>query len=277
MAITAQDVATLRKRTGAGIMDCKNALNASGGDFEQAIDLLRKKGQKISADRLARNASEGAVFACTNSDHTEAFLLVLNCETDFVAKNALFLELGTSILESAVAYKPASIEALQCLPLKKETVQEAVIASVGTIGEKITISIYERLQGEIAVSYIHTGNSLGVLVLLEGAQGENVIAAGRDVAMQIAAMNPVALDTDQIDQSIVAREMAIIQEQVIGEGYTVDKAEKIIQGRLHKFFKENTLLQQPFVKNNKLTVAQYLQSIAPALTVTAFRRISVGT
>ncbi|WP_342265030.1 translation elongation factor Ts [Cardinium endosymbiont of Philonthus spinipes] len=276
MVITAQEVAALRKRTGAGMMDCKKALIAAEGDFEQAIDLLRKKGQKVFADRAAHDASEGAVFACSSSNHQESFLLVLNCETDFVAKNELFLQLGQAILEVAVVHRPDSLAALEALPLGHGTVQEAIVASTGTTGEKITISTYETLAAEVTVPYIHTGNRLAVLVGLQGAQGEQVIAAGRDVAMQIAAMNPVAVDKDQVDQAIVERESAVIQAQLMEEGCDGAKAEKITQGRLHKFFQENTLLQQPFVKNGKLTVAQYLQTIAPTLTVTAFKRIGVG-
>ncbi|MGI2299616.1 translation elongation factor Ts [Candidatus Cardinium hertigii] len=276
MVVTAQDVAALRQKTGAGMMDCKKALMEAQGDFTQAIDFLRKKGQKISVDRATYHTSEGAAFAAVGLDHKVSFLLVLNCETDFVAKNESFLQLGQSILAVAVAHRPASIEDLQTLPLGNQTVQEAIVASTGTIGEKITISSYETLTAETTVAYIHTGNRLAVLVGLEGAQGEQVRIAGRDVAMQIAAMAPVALDKDQVDPAIVARESAIIHAQVINEGHKDDKVEKITQGRLHKFFQENTLLQQPFVKNTKLTVAQYLQTVAPSLTVTAFKRIAVG-
>lgn len=276
MIITAQDVAALRQRTGAGMMDCKKALIEARGDVEEAIDLLRKKGQKILADRAAHHTSEGAVFACASLDHKVSFVLVLNCETDFVAKNELFLQLGKAILETAVTYRPTSIAALQALPLGNETVQEAIVAATGTIGEKITISTYETLAAEATVSYIHAGNRLAVLVGLQGAQGEQMIAAGRDVAMQIAAMAPVALDKDQVDPAVVEKESAVIHAQVIDEGHQGDKAAKITQGRLHKFFQENTLLQQPFVKNNRLTVAQYLKTVAPSLTVTAFKRICVG-
>lgn len=276
MVVTAQEVAALRKRTGAGMMDCKKALIETGGDVEQAIDLLRKKGQNILADRAAHHASEGAVFACASLDNKESFLLVLNCETDFVAKSELFLQLGKSILEVAVVHRPISVAALEALPLGNGTVQAAIVASTGTTGEKITISTYATLSAEVTVPYIHTGNCLAVLVALQGAQGEQVIAAGRDVAMQIAAMNPVAVDKDQVDPAVMERESAVIQAQVIDEGYDGAKADKIIQGRLHKFFQESTLLQQPFVKNSKLTVAQYLKTVAPSLTVTAFKRISVS-
>ncbi|WP_339044562.1 translation elongation factor Ts [Cardinium endosymbiont of Tipula unca] len=276
MAVTAQDVAALRQKTGAGMMDCKKALTEAGGDFEQAIVLLRKKGQEISANRAARDASEGGVFACVSTDNREAFLLVMNCETDFVAKNELFLQLGKNILAAAVAHRPSSMEALHALPLDHATVQETIVASIGTIGEKIAISAYETLKGDAAVLYIHAGNSLGVLVTLQGATGERVIAAGRDVAMQVAAMNPIAVDKDQLDPALVERERVIIQEQVMREAFPESKAEKITQGRLTKFFQENTLLDQPFVKNNKLTVAQFLKEIDPSLTVTAFKRISVG-
>ncbi|MCT4696818.1 translation elongation factor Ts [Candidatus Cardinium sp. TP] len=276
MMVTAQEVAALRKKTGAGMMDCKKALIEAGGNLEQAIDLLRKKGQKICADRASHHASEGTVFACASLDHRESFLLVLNCETDFVAKNELFVQLGKTILEVAVAHKPGTVAALHALPLGDGTVQEAIVSFAGTTGEKITLSTYVTLAGAVTVPYIHTGNRLAVLVALQGAQGEAVIAAGRDVAMQIAAMHPLAVDKDQVDPAVVEREAAVIQAQLMDEGYDGVKAEKITQGRLHKFFQENTLLQQPFVKNGKLTVAQYLTIIAPSLTVTAFKRIGIG-
>lgn len=276
MVVTAQEVAALRQKTGAGMMDCKKALIQAEGDVAQAIDLLRQKGQKIFADRAGHDAGEGAVFACASPDHRESFLLVLNCETDFVAKNELFLQLGKSILEVAVAHKPLSMEVLQGLPLGNLTVQDAMVAYTSKVGEKITLSTYETLAAQVTVPYIHTGNRLAVLVGLEGAEGEQVVAAGRDIAMQIAAMEPLALDKDQVDPAMVARESAVIHAQVIDEGYEGVKAEKVTKGRLNKFFQDNTLLQQPFVKNSKLTVAAYLKTVAPSLTVTAFRRVAVG-
>ncbi|MDD9139751.1 MAG: translation elongation factor Ts [Candidatus Cardinium sp.] len=276
MAITAQEVATLRKKTGAGIMDCKKALMEAGGDFEQAIDLLRKKGRKLCMDRAARQASEGAVFAAVSSDQQEAFLLVLNCETDFVARNEQFLQLGNAILAECVAHRPDSIETLLHLPLKDGVVQDAIMEAIGVIGEKIAIYAYETLRGTIVVPYIHTGNTLGVLVALQGANAAQSEAVGKEIAMQIAAMHPVAVDETQVDPALVTRETTVIQEQLAQEGFTGFKAEKITQGRLHKFFQESTLLQQPFVfaQNNKLTVGQYLQSLA--LTVTAFKRVQVN-
>ena len=276
MEVSAQDVSSLRKKTGAGIMDCKESLIEAGGDFEQAIRFLRKKGKKVSVDRFARDTSEGAVFACVNEDHTESFLVVLSCETDFVAKNSLFLQLGTAILQIAATHKPASIDELQVLSLGNGTVQEDIISSMGTVGEKISVSSYEILKGEVVISYIHSGNRLGVLVALKGANGENVLAAGRDVAMHIAAMNPVALDKNQMDKGVIEREITFIKEKVMAEGHSEDKVDKITQGRLSKFFQENTLLEQLFVKNNKLTMAQYLKKISPSLTVTSFKRISVN-
>jgi len=275
MSISVQDVALLRKKTGAGIMDCKKSLIEAEGDFERAIDLLRKKGQKIFTDRADRNASEGAVFASVCEAHKEAFLLVLSCETDFVAKNTVFLELGDAILQAAMLHKPTSVEALHLLPLSKGTVQEAILSAISAIGEKITISTYETLQGEAVVAYIHAGNKLGVLVALAGAQGETVWHAGKDVAMQIAAMQPVAVDKDQVDNALIERELIIIREQVMQEGHSGDKAEKITEGRLNKFFQESTLLSQPFIKNNKLTVAQYLKEISPNLTLVAFKRVAI--
>ncbi|MBX9890207.1 MAG: translation elongation factor Ts [Amoebophilaceae bacterium] len=275
MAISAQDIAFLRKKTGAGMMDCKKSLVEAEGDFEKAIDLLRKKGQKISVERNIRDASEGVVFTFVNENHTEAFLLVLNCETDFVAKNSLFCDLGKSIFEVAIAHNPVSVEALQQLPLGDGTVEAAILSSMSAIGEKIAISAYETLKDEVVVAYTHAGSKLGVLVGLKGATGENVWHAGRDIAMQIAAMHPLAVDKDQVDPSVVERELVIIKEQVIQEGYPEDKIEKIIQGRLNKFFQENTLLDQPFIKNNKLSVLQYLKGVATDLTITSFKRVSV--
>lgn len=276
MVISAKDVATLRQKTGAGMMDCKNALTEAQGDFEQAVDLLRKKGTKISLARSGRDAKEGTVFACVNGERTEGFLVVLNCETDFVAKNAQFLALGNAIVAAAAAQRPTSLEALRALPLGDGTVEEAMVALIGTIGEKISLSACESLRGETVVSYLHTGHALGVLVALQGATGEAVAAAGRDVAMQIAAMRPLALHKDRIDPAVVEKERAIICEQVASEGFPEPKAEKITCNRLDKFFQENTLLQQPFVKQPKKTVEAFLKGIDPNLTVTDFKRISAN-
>ena len=261
MSITAQDVNKLRKMTGAGMMDCKKALTEANGDFEAAIDLLRKKGQKVSASRADRQTSEGTVYVTTDASGQEGVLIALNCETDFVAKNEEFQALGSAILEVAADKNPNSIEELLSLSVGELTVEEKIVELIGKIGEKIEISAYERLQADKVITYIHAGSKLGVLVGLDGSNGTDVESAGKDVAMQIAAMNPVAVDKDQVDTSVVEREMAIGREQAIAEGKPENIVDKIATGKLNKFFKENTLLNQSFVKDNSLTVSKYLDGI----------------
>jgi elongation factor Ts len=276
MSITAQDVNKLRKMTGAGMMDCKKALTETNGDFEAAIDLLRKKGQKVSASRADRETSEGSVFVATSADGQEGVLIALNCETDFVAKNEEFQALGTEILKQAVSKNPDSVEDLLALPSGDFTVGEKIIELIGKIGEKIEVSAYERITADKVVAYVHAGSKLGVLVGLEGSNGSEVDLAGKDVAMQIAAMNPVAVDKDQVDTTTVEREMAIGREQALAEGKPENIVDKIAEGKLNKFFKENTLLNQAFVKDNSLTVSKYLESVKQGLTVKDFRRIAIG-
>jgi elongation factor Ts len=276
MNITAQDVNKLRKMTGAGMMDCKKALTEANGDFEVAIDLLRKTGQKVSASRADRQTSEGSIFVKTDANGQQGILIALNCETDFVAKNEEFQALGVEILEQAANNAPSSVDALMALPSGDLTIGEKVVGLIGKIGEKIEISAYERLKADKVITYIHAGSKLGVLVGLDGSNGSDVSSAGRDVAMQIAAMNPVAVDRDQVDITVVEREMAIGREQAIAEGKPENIIDKIAAGKLNKFYKENTLLNQTFVKDNSLTVSKYLDSIKQGLTVNDFRRVSIG-
>ncbi len=276
MSITAQDINKLRKMTGAGMMDCKKALTEANGDFEVAIDLLRKKGQKVSASRADRETSEGSVFVKTDANGHEGVLIALNCETDFVAKTENFQTLGVEILAQAVSQNPGSIDELLALSSGDLTIGEKVIDLIGKIGEKIEISAYERLEADKIVAYIHAGNKLGVLVALNGSNGSDVDIAGRDVAMQIAAMNPVAVDKDQVDTTVVEREMAIGREQAIAEGKPENIIDKIVSGKLNKFYKENTLLNQTFVKDNSLTVSRYLETVKQGLTVKDFRRVSIS-
>lgn len=276
MAITAQEVNKLRQMTGAGMMDCKKALTESNGDFEAAIDLLRKKGQKVSASRSDRETTEGSVFVKTNDDQTEGLLIALGCETDFVAKNESFVELGQLILDTAYTQKPASIEELKTLKAGNLTIEEKIIELVGKIGEKIDVVAYESLKGEAVVPYIHAGNKLGVLVVLKGANGSEVKDAGKDVAMQIAAMKPVGVDKDDVDPTIVSREIEIGKEQARAEGKPEEMLEKIAQGKLNKFYKDNTLLNQAFVKDNSLTIAKYLDTVKKGLTVESFKRVAIG-
>jgi elongation factor Ts len=276
--ITAQDIHQLRQRTGAGMMDCKQALTAAGGDFEQAIDILRKKGQKVSASRADRTTTEGIVLTKTDTTHSYGVMLALSCETDFVAKNETFRQLGQAILEASFIHKPTTLtELLDLSTAGGLSVQEEITELVGKIGEKVTVSAYTTLSCETVVPYIHVGDRLGVLVGLKGSYGSpKVIEAGKNVAMQIAAMNPLAVDKDSVSVEIVNRELAVAQEQARNEGKPDSMLDKISQGRLDKFFKENTLLHQPFVKNNNLSIAKYLESVSPGLTVVAFERVSVA-
>jgi elongation factor Ts len=275
-AISAQDVNKLRTMTGAGMMDCKKALTEADGDFEKAIEILRKKGQKVSASRSDREAKEGSVFVKVSDDKKEAILIALNCETDFVGKNEEFQSLGKLIVETAFTQKPASKEALLNLKAGNLTVNEKITELVGKIGEKIEVSEFIHMKGEAVIPYIHAGSKLGVLVSLKGVNGKDVTEAGKDVGMQIAAMNPVAVDEKSVDRSTIDKELEIAKAQIIAEGKPENMVEKIAQGKLQKFFKENTLLAQPFVKDNGKTVAQYLDSISKGLTVAEFKRVAIG-
>ncbi|MEQ8687526.1 MAG: translation elongation factor Ts [Imperialibacter sp.] len=276
MAITAQDVNKLRQMTGAGMMDCKKALTESDGDFEKAIEILRKKGQKVSASRSDRETTEGSVFVRTNDSNTKAVLISLTCETDFVAKNEEFVKLGNTIIDLAFAKSPASVEDLKALKAGDLTVDEKLIELVGKIGEKLEISAYEVMEAETVVSYIHAGSKLGVLVALKGGNSADVIDAGRDVGMQIAAMNPIAVDQNSVDKAVIEKEIEIGKDIARQEGKPEEMVEKIALGKLNKFFKESTLLSQAFVKDNSKTIAQYLDSVQKGLTVTSFKRISIG-
>ena len=275
MAITAQDVNKLRQMTGAGMMDCKKALTEADGDFDKAVEILRKKGQKVSASRSDRETSEGVVFIKEGDDQQEAVLISLNCETDFVAKNDDFLQAGEDVLAVAFKERPASVDELKQLKVGNLTVDEKLSELVGKIGEKIEIGSYEVLKGETVVSYIHANKKLGVLVALAntGGKGEE---AGKDVAMQIAAMNPAALNEEQVDQATIDQELRIGREQAEAEGKPEAMLDKIAQGRLKKFFKDNTLENQAFVKDNSLTVSKYLDSVNKGMKVTEFKRVSVS-
>ncbi|TAE00615.1 MAG: elongation factor Ts [Bacteroidetes bacterium] len=276
MNITAADVNKLRQMTGAGMMDCKKALTESNGDFEAAIDILRKKGQKVSANRADRAAAEGVVFVDINESATEGFVVALNCETDFVAKNSDFIAIGKQILSKAKAHKPTTAEALVKIDLDGRTIEEHLSDMMGKIGERIFVSSYAYLQGEKVVSYLHSNSKLGVLVCLKGANGSETELAGKDVAMQIAAMKPIALDKDGVDSATIAREIEIGKDQARAEGKPEAMLEKIAEGKLNRFYKDNTLLNQDFVKDNKMSVRQYLDSVKKGLTVSAFTRIDVS-
>jgi elongation factor Ts len=276
MAITAADVNKLRQMTGAGMMDCKAALVETDGDFEAAIDALRKKGQKVAAKRGDNEAKEGLIFAESTADGKSGVILILNCETDFVAKNEDFRAFFQSIMDVAVANLPTSIDALLALPYNdKLTVAEKMTEQIGVVGEKLEISGLELVNAEVVVAYNHPGNQLASIVGLN--KGSEVAAeAGRQVAMQVAAMNPIALTKDTVDSRTIERELEIGKELAIQEGKPADMAAKIAEGRLSKFFKENTLLSQPFVRDNKFTVEEFLNSSESGLTVTDFKRLALS-
>lgn len=276
MAITAQEVNKLRQMTGAGMMDCKKALTEANGDFDAAIDLLRKKGQKVSASRADRETTEGSVFVKSNEDNTEAVLIALTCETDFVAKNEEFVKLGTAIVDSAFNTKVSTVEELMKNEIDGLSVAEKITELVGKIGEKLVVSNMVVVSGEAVVPYIHAGSKLGVLVELKGVNGTDVTGAGKDVGMQIAAMNPVSVSENDVDEAVKAKELEIGRQQAIAEGKPEQIIDKIAQGKLQKFYKDNTLLNQPFVKDNSLTVAKFLNGVTNGLTVASFKRVSIG-
>jgi elongation factor Ts len=258
------------------MMDCKKALTEADGDFEKAIDILRKKGQKISSSRADKEVSEGSIFIESNKDLTRSVLIALNCETDFVAKNEEFQNLGHVIVKTAADQNPAGLDALMKLKSDDLTVEEKIVEFMGKIGEKLEISAYEVMESETVVSYIHSNHKLGVLVALNQKGSDAVVESGRNIAMQIAAMNPVAVDKDDVPQEVVNKEIEIGKEQALAEGKPENIVEKIAMGKLNKFYKDNTLLNQQYVKDNSLTIRDYLNQISNGLTVKSFKRISIG-
>lgn len=273
--ISASDVNKLRQQTGAGMMDCKKALIESNGDFEAAVDYLRKKGAKVAASRQDRESNEGVVIAKTTADGKRGVIVEVNCETDFVAKNADFVAFASAIADLAVEKNPASVEELTALELNGVKIADQILDQTGKIGEKIGINRYEVITGEKVIAYIHGNYRLGVLVGLS-ADAAGAEEAGKDVAMQIAAMNPVALDKGDVDARTIERELDIAKEQIRAEGKPEEMVEKIAQGKLNKFYKDSTLLNQEFVKDSSKTVAQFLNGVAKDLTVTAFKRVQLG-
>lgn len=277
MSISAADVNKLRQMTGAGMMDCKKALSEANGDFEAAIDILRKKGQKVSAARADRETQEGYVFMQISADGSEGVALALGCETDFVAKNENFQALGSEILSIAVAKGLATAEDVLAAGTESGlSVAEKISDLVGKIGEKISIVSYNKVTGEKVVPYLHSNGKIAVLVALKNVNGTDITEVGKVVAMQIAAMKPIAVDKDDVDASVVEREIEIGKELARNEGKPEAMLEKIAQGRLMKFYKEQTLLNQEFVKDNSKSIAQVLDSVSKGLTVSSFKRISVA-
>ncbi|HKL02924.1 MAG TPA: translation elongation factor Ts [Cryomorphaceae bacterium] len=276
MKITATEVNKLRKQTGAGMMDCKKALVEAEGDFDAAVDILRKKGQKVAAKRSDRDATEGVVLARQSEDGTHGAIIVLNCETDFVAQNSDFLQFAENILDIAMKERPADLAALKALPYKDSgmTIEEKITEQTGVIGEKIDLSSYDTIQSDNVISYIHPGNKLASVVGLNKVG--NFDEVGKEVAMQVAAMDPVALDKESVPQEVVEKEIEVGKDLAIQEGKPAELAEKIAMGRLNKFFQENTLLNQAFIKDNKKSVKQYLGETEKGLSVTSFKRFSLS-
>ena len=273
--ITAADVNKLRQQTGAGMMDCKKALTEANGDFEAAIDNLRKKGAKVAASRQDRESNEGVVIAKTTADGKRGVIVEFNCETDFVAKNADFVAFANSIADLAVEKNPSSLEELTNLELNGEKLADTIISKTGTIGEKVGVSKFETVTGEKVIAYIHGNYRLGVLVALS-ANPANAAEVGKDVAMQIAAMNPVAIDKSDVDSKTIERELEIAKDVIRQEGKPEEMVEKIAAGKLNKFYKDSTLLNQEFVKDSSKSVAQFLNDVEKGLTVTAFKRVQLG-
>jgi elongation factor Ts len=276
MAITAADVNKLRQMTGAGMMDCKKALEEANGDFEQAIDFLRKKGQKVAANRADRDAKEGLVIAKVTADGKKGVLVVVNCETDFVAKNEDFTNFANTIANVALEKQPKSIDELKSLSYAGNgiTIADKVMEYTGKIGEKIDVSKYEMVDAEKVIAYNHPGNKLATVV---GFNKTNVTEeVAKDVAMQVAAMAPVAVDKTDVDPKLLEREVEIAKEQLRNEGKPEDKIEMIAKGKIEKFYKESTLLNQEFIKDGKKNVNQYLKDADKELTVTGFKRFSLS-
>ena len=270
--ITASDINKLRQATGAGMMDCRKALTESNGDFEAAIDWLRKQGQKVAAKRSDREAKEGVVLAKTTADHKSGIVLCISCETDFVSKNADFVAFAQSIADAAIAHNVKSAEELNEIQINGAKVSDLINDKLAAIGEKIGVSKFERVEAPYVASYIHGANRMGVLVGLTSEAEE----AGKDVAMQIAAMNPLAVDETSIPPDVIAREKDIAIELIKAEGKPAEMAEKIAMGKLNKFFKDNTLMAQAFVKDGNKSVAEYLKGIHADLKVTEFKRVALG-
>lgn len=272
MAVTMADITKLRKMTGAGMMDCKNALTEVDGDFDKAMEIIRKKGQAVAAKRSDREASEGCVLAAANGDF--AAVVALKCETDFVAKNEEFVALTKQILDAALENKPATIEELNALTIGGTKIADLIVEKIGSTGEKMEIGYYEFVSAPSTVAYIHPGNKLATIVGFNLADVDAQV--GKDVAMQAAAMNPVALNKDGVPAEVAQKEFEIAREKAREEGKPEEMLDKIAQGRMNKFYQESTLLEQAFIKDAKVSVANYLKAANKDLTATAFRRVTLN-
>ncbi|HHZ65395.1 MAG TPA: elongation factor Ts [Flavobacteriales bacterium] len=274
--ITASEVNQLRQSSGAGMMDCKKALVEANGDMEAAVDLLRKKGQKVAADRGNREAKEGYIIAATSEDGKTGAVVALNCETDFVARNEEFQNYAAAIVELAVSTKANSTEQLRSESINGSSVEEGITSLIGKIGEKVDISQLKIVEAEKVIAYNHPGNRLASIVGLNQSDAQNLDEIGKDIAMQIAAMNPVAIDQDDVPQDIIDREINIGMEQAREAGKPEEMIEKIAMGKLNKFYKENTLLNQEFIKDSKKSIKQVLSEVDSGLSVTSFGRSALS-
>ena len=272
MAVTMADITKLRKMTGAGMMDCKKALEEANNDFDGAIEIIRKRGQAIAAKREDREAAEGCVLATRKGDY--AAIVALKCETDFVAQNKDFVALTQKILDAAIENKPADLEALKAIKLDGRTIAELVTDQSGVTGEKMELGYFDSLSAASTIFYIHPGNKLATIVGFNQADVEHQVA--RDVAMQVAAMNPIAVRPEEVPSDIIEKELEIAREKAREAGKPENLIDRIAQGSLQKYYKEFTLLQQEFVKDPKQTIEQYLKAQNKELTVTAFRRFTLN-
>ncbi len=273
--ITAAEVNKLRKQTGAGMMDCKKALVESDGDFEKAIDYLRKKGQKVAAKRSDREAGEGVVLSKVNSDNTFGAAIIVNCETDFVAKNTDFIAFTQQLLDVAVENSIKTAEDLKAFNIDGKSVEDLLTDQIGKIGEKIELGSYHCKEGAYLKSYIHPGNRLATFVEMS-KRVDGVDEVSKDIAMQVAAMNPVALNKDSVAQDVIDRELEVAKDQIRQEGKPENMIERIATGKLNKFFKENTLMSQAFIKDSKITVDDYVKNLDKDLTVSSFIRLALA-
>ncbi len=273
MSITTADIVKLRKMTGAGMMDCKNALTEADGDFERAVEIIRERGKLVASKRADRDATEGVVLAKVSDDKKFGAIVVLNCETDFVAKNEGFIAFTNRILDSAICNQPASLDDLKNLKIDNRSIGDQVVEQIGIIGEKLDLSFYGKIAAETVVAYVHPGNKLATVVGFSKPGVETQL--GKDVAMQVAAMNPVAVNRESVPPSVIEKELEIAREKFRLEGKPEAMLDKIAQGALQKFFQESTLLEQAFIKENKMTVRQYIDQNDKGLAVTGFERFVI--
>ncbi len=275
MSVSVEDINKLRQETGAGMMDCKEALQEADGNFDEAIQFLRKKGQKVSAKRAEKEANEGVVMAKTNSDNTKGIIFNINCETDFVAKNEEFVDFAKKVADIAIKKYPDNKSSLLSEQIEDLTIEESINQLMGKIGEKMEFSHYKKLEGETVLSYIHAGNNIGVLVSLNKS-GDEAQQVGKDLAMQIAAMNPLAITKEDVDQATIDKEKEVARDQAKEQDKPDHIIEKIVEGKVNKFLNQNTLLNQVYVKDSEKSVKQMMEEADSDLEINDFIRIEVG-